>query len=89
METGLQIAIVVNIVGISIAVWFLRSRLKAKLAEVEERQAQKKTRLAIQLAVLVHIMLGRTIAPNLLAFPDIHYIAPHLLNYDVQPSHYR
>ena len=42
METGLLIAIVVNIVGISIAVWFLRSRLKAKLAEVEERQARKK-----------------------------------------------
>ena len=45
METGLQIAIVVNIVGISIAVWFLRSRLKAKLAEVEERQARKKREL--------------------------------------------
>ena len=42
MEPGLQIAIVVNIVGISIAVWFLRSRLKAKLAEVEERQSRKK-----------------------------------------------
>ena len=42
METGLQIAIVVNIVGISIAFWFLRSRLMAKLAEVEERQARKK-----------------------------------------------
>ena len=42
METGLQIAIVVNIVGISLAVWFLRSRLKAKLAEAEERQARKK-----------------------------------------------
>ena len=42
METGLQIAIVVNIVGISIAVWFLRSRLKAKLAEVEERRTRKK-----------------------------------------------
>mgnify|MGYP004241372013 CR=1 FL=1 len=42
METGLQIAIVVNIVGISIAVWFLRSRLLAKLAEVEERQARKR-----------------------------------------------
>ncbi len=42
METGLQIAIVVNIVGISIAVWFLRSRLLAKLAEVEERQTRKR-----------------------------------------------
>tara|TARA_Y100000589_G_scaffold232829_1_gene220364 strand:- start:2149 stop:2283 length:135 start_codon:yes stop_codon:yes gene_type:complete len=42
METGLQIAIVVNIVGISIAVWFLSSRLKAKLAEVEERQSRKR-----------------------------------------------
>ena len=42
METGLQIAIVVNIVGISIAVCFLRSRLLAKLSEVEERQARKR-----------------------------------------------
>tara|TARA_B100002052_G_scaffold208966_1_gene191020 strand:+ start:238 stop:372 length:135 start_codon:yes stop_codon:yes gene_type:complete len=41
METGLQIAIVVNIVGISIAVWFLRSRLLAKLAEVEERHSRE------------------------------------------------
>jgi hypothetical protein len=34
--------IFVNIVGISIAVWFLRSRLKAKLAEVEARQSRKR-----------------------------------------------
>jgi|TARA_B100001250_G_C19628300_1_gene712576 hypothetical protein len=42
MEDGFLIAIVVNIVGLSIAVWFLRSRLKAKLAEVEERQSAKR-----------------------------------------------
>jgi len=41
METGLKIAILVNIVGISIAFWFLRSRILAKLAEVEERQTRK------------------------------------------------
>jgi hypothetical protein len=40
MELGLQIAIVVNIIGISVAVWFIRSRLKAKLAEVEERKSR-------------------------------------------------
>ena len=32
--------IVVNIVGITVAIWFLRSRLKAKLAEVEERKTR-------------------------------------------------
>ncbi len=42
METGLLIAIFVNIVGISIAIWFLRSRLIAKIAEVEERQSLKR-----------------------------------------------
>tara|TARA_Y100001968_G_scaffold114980_1_gene104366 strand:+ start:2116 stop:2250 length:135 start_codon:yes stop_codon:yes gene_type:complete len=41
METGLKIAILVNIVGISIAVWFLRSRILAKLAEVEERHSRE------------------------------------------------
>jgi len=34
--------IVVNIVGITVAIWFLRSRLKAKLAEVEERKARNR-----------------------------------------------
>tara|TARA_B110000438_G_scaffold266379_1_gene280398 strand:- start:380 stop:517 length:138 start_codon:yes stop_codon:yes gene_type:complete len=34
--------IIVNIVGITIAAWFLRSRLKAKLAEVEARQSRKR-----------------------------------------------
>jgi hypothetical protein len=42
MEQGLQIAIVVNIVGISIAIWFIRSRLKAKLAEVEARKSRNR-----------------------------------------------
>ena len=42
MEQGLMIAIVVNVVGITIAVWFIRSRLLAKLAEVEARQARKR-----------------------------------------------
>ena len=42
MEQGLMIAIVVNIVGITIAVWFIRSRLLAKLAEVEARKARKR-----------------------------------------------
>ena len=39
METGFKIAIIVNIVGISVAIWFIRSRLKAKLAEVEARKS--------------------------------------------------
>jgi len=34
--------IVVNIVGVTIAIWFLRSRLKAKLAEVEERKSHSR-----------------------------------------------
>jgi len=38
MDSGFLIAILVNIVGISIAIWFLRSRLIAKIAEVEERK---------------------------------------------------
>ena len=42
MEPGLMVAIVVNIVGITIAVWFIRSRLLAKLAEVEARKARKR-----------------------------------------------
>ena len=42
MEQGLKIAIVVNVVGITIAVWFLRSRILAKLAEVEARKARKR-----------------------------------------------
>ena len=37
-----MIAIVVNVVGITIAVWFLRSRKLAKLAEVNERKARKR-----------------------------------------------
>tara|TARA_B100001245_G_scaffold3020_1_gene2445 strand:- start:539 stop:673 length:135 start_codon:yes stop_codon:yes gene_type:complete len=42
MEQGLMVAIVVNVVGISIAVWFLRSRILAKLAEVEARKARNR-----------------------------------------------
>ena len=42
MEQGLMIAIVVNVVGITLAVWFLRSRILAKLAEVEARKARKR-----------------------------------------------
>ena len=42
MEQGLMVAIVVNVVGITIAVWFLRSRILAKLAEVEERKARER-----------------------------------------------
>ena len=38
MEQGLMIAIVVNVVGITLAVWFLRSRILAKLAVVEARK---------------------------------------------------
>jgi hypothetical protein len=42
METGFIIAIIVNIVGISVAIWFIRSRLKAKLAEVEARKSRNR-----------------------------------------------
>ena len=42
MEQGLLVAIVVNVVGITIAVWFLRSRLLAKLAEVEARKERQR-----------------------------------------------
>ena len=42
MEQGLMIAIVVNVVGITIAVWFLRSRILAKLAEVEARKERQR-----------------------------------------------
>jgi|GEM_PF-1164694 septation ring formation regulator EzrA len=44
MEDGLLIAILVNIVGISVAVWFLRSRIRAKLAEVEARKEAQRER---------------------------------------------
>jgi len=42
METGFKIAIVVNIVGITVAIWFIRTRLQAKLAEVEARKSRNK-----------------------------------------------
>ena len=42
METGFIIAIIVNIVGISVTIWFIRSRLKAKLAEVEARKLRNR-----------------------------------------------
>ncbi len=42
MEQGLMVAIVVNIIGLTIAVWFIRSRLLAKLAEVEARKTRKR-----------------------------------------------
>ena len=43
LELDIPLSVVlVNIVGISIAVWFLRSRLKAKLAEVEARQSRNR-----------------------------------------------
>ncbi len=42
MEQGLLVAIVVNVVGITIAVWFLRSRILAKLAEVEARKERQR-----------------------------------------------
>lgn len=42
MENGLLIAIIVNLVGISLAVWFLTARVKAKLAEVEARKAGQR-----------------------------------------------
>jgi len=42
MEQGLMIAIVVNVVGITIAVWFLRNRIMAKIAEIEARKARKR-----------------------------------------------
>lgn len=44
MEKGLFIAIIINIVGISIGVWFLATRIRAKLAEVEARQQAKRER---------------------------------------------
>ena len=42
MEQGLLVAIVVNVVGITIAVWFLRSRILSKLAEVEARKERQR-----------------------------------------------
>ncbi len=42
MEQGLMVAIVVNIIGLTIAVWFIRSRLLAKLVEVEARKTRKR-----------------------------------------------
>jgi len=42
MEQGLMVAIAVNIIGLTIAIWFIRSRLLAKLAEVEARKTRKR-----------------------------------------------
>ena len=37
----MALIIFIDILGIGIAVWFLATRLKAKLSEVEERKAKR------------------------------------------------
>ncbi|MDP6906331.1 MAG: hypothetical protein QF440_02825 [Candidatus Thalassarchaeaceae archaeon] len=44
MDPNFIIAIGVTIIGISIGVWFISSRLRLKLAEVEERKADQNER---------------------------------------------
>ncbi len=41
MDQQLALIIFIDILGISIAVWFLWTRLRSKLAEVEERKARR------------------------------------------------
>ncbi len=41
MDREFIAVIIFNIVGISIGVWFLWTRLRAKLDEVEERKARR------------------------------------------------
>jgi len=44
VDSDLWVPIIVNIIGLSIGIWFLASRLRAKLAEVEARQAASAER---------------------------------------------
>lgn len=41
MDQQLALVILIDIVGISIAVWFIWTRLRSKLIEVEERKARR------------------------------------------------
>ena len=41
MDQQMALIIFIDILGIGIAVWFLATRLKAKLSEVEERKAKR------------------------------------------------
>jgi len=40
-DTQLLGIIIIDIIGVTIAIWFLASRLRAKLAEVEARQSKR------------------------------------------------
>ena len=40
-DTQLLGIIIIDIIGVTIAIWFLASRLRAKLAEVEARQSRR------------------------------------------------
>ena len=41
MDQQMALIIFIDILGIGIDVWFLATRLKAKLSEVEERKAKR------------------------------------------------
>ncbi len=42
MDSDFLIAILISTIGLSIALWFIVSKLRSKLAEVEERQASQR-----------------------------------------------
>ena len=42
MQTDFLVAIFVSSIGTGIAIWFLMSKLRSKLDEVEERQASQR-----------------------------------------------
>ena len=42
MEIDFLIAILVSSVGVGIALWFIITKLRSKLAEVEERQSSQR-----------------------------------------------
>lgn len=42
MEIDFLIAVLVSSVGVGIALWFIITKLRSKLAEVEERQSSQR-----------------------------------------------
>ena len=42
MDIDFLFAILVSTIGVGIAIWFLSTKIRSKLIEVEERQASKR-----------------------------------------------
>jgi len=41
VDSGLLLILFIDIIGISIAAWFITSRLKSKIVEVEKRKSNR------------------------------------------------